>query len=445
MQSGQQTLEKAQAKGVSPDEAQTAARLSAASNFAVQTGLGLVGGQMLGKFSTSIGNMVGKEAAPLAEQTMAQLTGQNGVVKPLLKQLPVSAGEAVGLGAAQAGVQAKIENNYGIDDTDPLTAMKDSVVPMLGLTAAMAPLGLAGRALAVRAAKQHTDVLANPATDPKLRSDLADQYAEAIGRADPQAAATFRTNADVAIKNNMSLKVDPGLFAAGHIEAPVAEAQPAAEAPPLGIGNNPSPMAVFPDGTVSANPGDADRYINSLPESQRVAARAKLYGMGEQALPPVAEAHETAPAVVPEAAKPETPVLAAPLAEKIAPSAEPVSDRTNTQVADALAEAQRAKAAEDAKAGTDQAFAVRDAQDAAAKERDLTAIQNITKGKELADAAARGVVPNTAKLLPAPHTDFLDALKDVTPEDQALPPKLKQELTQAVRGKATNDDQYCWV
>lgn len=228
LQSGQQTLEKGKAAGLSDADAQTAARLSAASTFATGAGLGLVGGQMLGKFSTGIGNLVGKEAAPLAADTMVQLTGQNGVVAPFLKQLGTSAAEAVGLGAAQAGAQASIENNYGIDNTSPWQAMKDSVGPMLGLTAAMAPLGLAGRALAVRAAKQHTDVLANPQTDPALRSNIADQYAAAIGATDPAAAAQFRANADVAIKNNMSLKVDPGLFASNQVTAPVAETPPAA-------------------------------------------------------------------------------------------------------------------------------------------------------------------------------------------------------------------------
>lgn len=127
------------------------------------------------------------------------------------------------------------------------------------------------------------------------------------------------------------------------------------------------------------------------------------------------------------------------LASQVA--AEPVSDRTNTQVADALADAQRSRVVERAQGETEAAFAERAAAENAAKERDLTAIQNITKGGELADAAERGAVPDNARLLPAPNNEFLANLKEVTPEDQKLPPKIKQELAQAVKGKDSYDAQ----
>lgn len=122
-------------------------------------------------------------------------------------------------------------------------------------------------------------------------------------------------------------------------------------------------------------------------------------------------------------------------------AAEPVSDRTNTQVVDALADAQRARGAEQARGETDKAFADRQAAEAATKERDLTAIQNITKGEDLAAAAERGEVPAEARLLPASHNEFLDGLKEVTPPEQKLPPKIKQELAQATKGKDSYEAQ----
>ena len=53
------------------------------------------------------------------------------------------------------------------------------------------------------------------------------------------------------------------------------------DAPPLALGNTPDPLISFPDGSVGRQ-SEVDRYINSLPEEQRVAARAKLMGYGAQ-------------------------------------------------------------------------------------------------------------------------------------------------------------------
>ncbi len=54
---------------------------------------------------------------------------------------------------------------------------------------------------------------------------------------------------------------------------------------PLRIGNTPDPMIGFPDGTV-ARRSEVEAYINSLPEDQRVAARAKLQGLEKQPVKP---------------------------------------------------------------------------------------------------------------------------------------------------------------
>lgn len=223
-QAGQDTLEKAQAKGVSPEAAQTASRLDAAATFATQVGLGMVGGKVLGVAGNALGKAVGTEAAPLAGQILDQMTGQAGIIQPFLKQTAVGAAEGVGLGATQAAASAGINNAYGIDDTSPLQAAKDSIVPMLGLTAVTAPFGLAGRALGARAAANRTALLGSADAAPEVRTALADQYANALeagGTPETKAAAdAFRENAKNAIAENQPLQVDGGLFERGAIQGP---------------------------------------------------------------------------------------------------------------------------------------------------------------------------------------------------------------------------------
>ena len=63
--------------------------------------------------------------------------------------------------------------------------------------------------------------------------------------------------------------------------APQEAAAPPAE-PIKALEFKPTPLIVYPDGSV-ARSGEVDAYIQSLPEDEQVAARAKLLGMGEVA------------------------------------------------------------------------------------------------------------------------------------------------------------------
>ncbi|WP_322037989.1 PLxRFG domain-containing protein [Burkholderia cenocepacia] len=281
--SGQSTLEKAQAKGVAPDTARTAANLNAAQTFATQTALGMVGGKMLGAVGTAAGKVLGAEGGSLAAGVLGDLTGTSGALMPFLKQLPGSAAEAVGAGAVQAGLQGAIEQQAGIDDTGPWKAAVDSIVPMLGLTAVMSPLGLASRALGVRSAKMHTDTLSSADTAPEIRTQLADQYTAALAKADPQAAAAFRANAEVAIANKQGLPVDPRLFEPGAVQPPAPETPEAPTlalpAPTPRLGNLPAgQLYTFPDGSTTRNFADVESYLNGLPAEQQDAARAQIFG-----------------------------------------------------------------------------------------------------------------------------------------------------------------------
>ncbi len=71
----------------------------------------------------------------------------------------------------------------------------------------------------------------------------------------------------------------------GRAEPKAKTLPPVPPADPLRIGNTPDPMIGFPDGTV-ARRSEVDAYINSLPEDQRVAARAKLQGLEKQPVKP---------------------------------------------------------------------------------------------------------------------------------------------------------------
>jgi hypothetical protein len=292
-QAGQETLEKAEKAGVDENTAKTAARLNAAQTFATQTALGMVGGKALGLVGRPIARAVGIEGEQLTGQILGDLTGANGALMPTLKALPKTAAEVTATNAAQAAGQAAIEKSYGIDPNgDPLAAAASTIGPSLGLTALLGPLGLVTRGMQVRSAKMRTETLASPESAVDARTQLADQYAAELAKANPEAAAAFRANAETAIQNKLALPVDSRLFDAGHIQPP------APEQPTLALPNNPSPLVSFPDGTVGRQ-AEVDAYIASLPPDQQVAARARLMGMGAQ------------PA---DTATPAAPAPAAPLA-----------------------------------------------------------------------------------------------------------------------------------
>lgn len=255
--------------------------------------------------------------------------------------------------------------------------------------------------------------------------------------------------------------------------APVAAEE--TKTPPL-LENRPETLISFPDGTVGTV-RDAEAYVQSLPENQQAEARASLFGMAPQnAVPDIlarAGAAENAPVDEPIRAanqkhaqdiatirdageqptgNPETDAARAfelhndlpepPPAprEPIPPSAEPVSERTNTQVQDALLDAQRQ--AGTGRAAIQAAFEQAEAQRAAAKERELTAIQNIARGEQQAEAAARGEVPAGTETMAAPVQEFQGRLNQSLPEGtDKLPPRIRQEVAKAVSGKQTYTEQ----
>lgn len=146
---------------------------------------------------------------------------------------------------------------------------------------------------------------------------------------------------------------------------------------------------------------------------------------------------EPAPVQAP-AEEPAQPPAAQQAAEEtptpVIPAEEP---RLNTQLGDALQQAQDEQTARTKASQIDAAYTALQQ----SKERDLTAIQNVTKGEELANAAEQGRVPPEAQVLPVSHNQFLDQLSALKEEDQNMPPRLKQQVAQTVLGKTSYEDQ----
>lgn len=338
---GQRTLDAVKAAGKDDATATEAARINAATTMASQTALGMVGGQLLGTFGRVASGMLKRDSAALASRTLGDLAGTDGVLKPLARQLPVSAAEAVGLNAAQAAGVAEVERRYGVEGASPVGAAIDSIGPTLGMTALMGPMALVGRAMQVRAAKIRTESLAHPETSPEIRTQLADVYAERLAGADPAAAQAFRANAQNAIDFKLPLEVDSRLLSPGAVQRP----NPAAEngvptTPLLGVNPDAGRMVVFPDGTTGFR-SDIENWIGSLPPEQRVIERARMAGMqqpaGDPATLPGAAPVRAAPPSVPPIDAPTwttAPGAAPPAADAIPFSREVNTDRLKLQLRD---------------------------------------------------------------------------------------------------------------
>lgn len=466
-ESGQETLDAAKEKHVPEDKALTAARLNAGLTLASQTGLGLVGGQLFGKVGTAIGKAVNSEAAPLAEQTLAELTGSGGIIKPFLKQLPINAAEAAGVGAVQAGGTTAINNEYGIDDTDPLSAAASAIGPMLGLTAVISPFGLAARALQARTLNARANALGDKETHPEIRDQLATQYFTELHKVDPEAARNFAINADTAIKNKLPLTVDAGLFQHGAITAPAepeTQKLPAPTPIPAGetVAQSPEQLAQIQ----AADAAAAERQRTQEQEANRQSLVAtheqiknELTAAGIEPTQPLSyidftkamnkEAKKVGVSLTREDyesmyQKHQNDVIQDNISkanelhtnrsanvelnlESSAPSAEP------TALALALQDAIKRRQVDEAH--NQYASAI-----AAEKEKGLNAIQNQTKGAELLAAAENGTLPKTGTI-PMSHVDVLDTLNKVKDSGQSLPSTLRKEIVKAVKGKPTLEAQ----
>lgn len=260
-------------------------------------------------------------------------------------------------------------------------------------------------------------------------------------------------------------------------------------------------LTAFPDGTVGRG-ADVEAYLKTLPVEERLAARDKLMNRTGR---PEATAGEPIPAWAEEAglkgAMRDAPTgEPAPVIETIpaksqqhaadmailrdaseVPTGDPVADAARafalhndpvvmqqaatekaaraqlppdldsghqpTAMELAMLDAQRARGIADTQAGTEAGFAAAEQAAAAQKATELTAIQNVAKGSDLAAAAARGEVPAEAVDLRAPKDDFVARLQEVLPEEMGKSTKttMENELKRLVDGKETYDEQLAAI
>lgn len=252
MSQGQETLEKAREKGIPEDQALAAAR----SNALIEGGgeaLGTyAGGKLLGIAGKTVGKMFGRTAGDaLADQTSTAIT------KPFLKQLGETALVETGTEIGQNAGEAAVENAYGIDSKTPYQAGKEAIAPTLGMTALLAPFGLAGFAHAGKKRGERTDALSSADTSPEDRQKIAGEFAAEIGKVDEQAAANFMANAQYAIDGKQALSIGESMFL-----------------PPVAAEETPAPLAL-PAPTYTGTPGDQVMAAEVERQNQVDAAQKK--------------------------------------------------------------------------------------------------------------------------------------------------------------------------
>ena len=119
----------------------------------------------------------------------------------------------------------------------------------------------------------------------EIIQSLAERFGAKLSLSDQKAIDEYIN----AVAASYAMSVVPG--AIGGLKTKPVEEKPAAEQPtekPLALEYKPDTLIVFPDGTVGKRE-DVESYINSLPEDQRIAARARLMGVGEKPATPTKE------------------------------------------------------------------------------------------------------------------------------------------------------------
>lgn len=314
-ESGENTREAVAAvKGNTASQANTAGLIDA-GQAAV---LNLAGGKLFGGLMEATANpmikaargMIGQDAPALAGSIMSDLTGVGGAIMPVLKQLPMTALETTGIIGGQNAASAGIQQAYGVQGgPTPWEAFKGSLGDSLTTAGLFSGIAMRGRAVRNNDAQARTAILAHPDTDPAVRSQMADQYAQALakpGTPEAKAASTaFRENAQIAIENKIALPVNSDLFTAGTVAPPPGPTTPITAAkgqtgdlfggPPTG----PAAPPVEPSpGVDIAQPGQGDLFPLGRGENAdlfggRPAGPADL--LGEAPVQPVGEAAPQAP------------------------------------------------------------------------------------------------------------------------------------------------------
>jgi len=183
LQQGQQTLESVKGAGASDE----VARAAGWKNLFIE-GAGEAAGTFVGgKFVGIAGKALGKAAAPTVAGTIKAAT-DTAVWKPFAKGLVNTAIGEVGTEIGQAGLQASVEREAGVD-VSPLEQMKAVVGPTLGMTAFLAPFGLHVNYSNARSAKAVNTIIEDPTSaTPEQRQAVVDElHKQAVANKVPDA------------------------------------------------------------------------------------------------------------------------------------------------------------------------------------------------------------------------------------------------------------------
>lgn len=213
------------------------------------------------KIGAVLGGAIG-EGAVGAGQTAEQVrqAEQSGTLS--LGQAAASLASGIGTGAF-AAVGGKIAQKLGIADID--TALVQAGAP------AGSTKGVVRRML-----------------EGGVSEGVFEELPQSIQEQMWQNAAMGKDLLDGVPENAAQGLIAGGLFggiAGGALHGKPTAAPEQPTAAPLLIGNTPDPFLSFPDGSVGRR-SDAEAFINRLPESERIAARARLFGMQEQPMTP---------------------------------------------------------------------------------------------------------------------------------------------------------------
>ncbi len=244
MSTGQETLDKAHEAGIGDDVAIPAARKTALIEGAGETVGTFLGAKLLGAggkaLSTTLNRATGRAVGTPAEQVLGDATS-TAVLKPWLKQIPETAIGEVATEMGQNAGEAYVEQQAGIPTHSPWEAAKEAIAPTLGMTALLAPFGLAGFAAGAHNRGKRTELLAEGSSDPIERIKVAAGIQKELAAVDPTAAQNFGAHASDAIANAQPLTIGPNLF-----QPFTPQAAPAGTVPPGNVPPNVPPGAAPP-------------------------------------------------------------------------------------------------------------------------------------------------------------------------------------------------------
>ena len=207
------------------------------------------------KIGAALGGAIG-EGVVGAGSTAEQIRQQNADGSLSLGQSGAALASGIGTGAF-AAVGGRIAQKLGIADID--TALVQAGAPAAstkGIVRRMLEGGVSEGVFEELPQSIQEQMWQNAAMDKPLLDGVPENAAQGL-----LAGGLFGGVAGGALH--------------GKPNAPTTPEQPAAA--PLLLGNTPDPFLSFPDGSVGRR-SDAEAFINNLPEAQREAARARMFG-----------------------------------------------------------------------------------------------------------------------------------------------------------------------